>query len=70
MSYQNLNFFITLQDLDLRPQHFHLFSNHGVGGHYHYDTAPTTVKYTAYLNVAKQLIRVDQPEVAPLFGKD
>lgn len=57
-------------DLDLRPQHFHLFSNHGVGGHYHYDTAPTTVKYTAYLNVAKKLIRVDQPEVAPLFGKD
>jgi len=70
MLYRNLNFFIILQGLDLRPQHFHLFSNHGVGGHYHYDTEPTTVKYTAYLNVAKKLIRVDQPEIAPLFGKD
>jgi len=56
--------------LDLRLQHFHLFSNHGEGGHYHYDTEPTTVKYTAYLNVAKKLIRVDQPETALLFGKD
>ncbi|KAL4107359.1 hypothetical protein QTP88_017718 [Uroleucon formosanum] len=56
--------------LDLRPQHFHLFGNHGEGGHYHHDTEPTTVKYTAYLNVAKKLIRVDQPEIAILFGKD
>ncbi|VVC31574.1 Domain of unknown function DUF1907 [Cinara cedri] len=57
-------------NLDLRPQHFHLFSQHGLGGHYHYDTEPATIKYTAYLNVAKTLIRVDQPEQAISFGKD
>lgn len=62
--------FSILQGLDLRPQHFHLFGNHGEGGHYHHDTEPTTVKYTAYLNVAKKLIRIDQPEIALLFGKD
>lgn len=50
-----------LQGLDLRPQHFHLFSDHGVGGHYHYDTEPTTIKYTAYLKVAKNLIKIDHP---------
>jgi len=47
-----------------------MFGNHGEGGHYHHDTEPTTVKYTAYFNVAKKLIRVDQPEIALLFGKD
>lgn len=59
-----------LQGLDLRLQHFHLFSEHGSGGHYHYDTEPATIKYIAYFNVAKNLIRVDQPEVAISFGKD
>lgn len=62
--------YCSLQDLDLRPQHFHLFSQHNQGGHYHYDTEPTTIKYTAYFNVAKTLIRVDQPDVAIQFGKD
>ncbi|XP_025416016.1 ester hydrolase C11orf54 homolog isoform X2 [Sipha flava] len=56
--------------LDLRPQHFHLFSDHGFGGHYHYDTEPITIKYTAYLNVAKNLIRIDQPKKSLSFGKD
>ncbi|XP_050428748.1 ester hydrolase C11orf54 homolog [Adelges cooleyi] len=57
--------------LDLRPQHFHSFSEHGAGGHYHYDTDPTTIKYTAYLNVARHIYRVDQPaEGVVLFGKD
>ncbi|XP_050535250.1 ester hydrolase C11orf54 homolog [Daktulosphaira vitifoliae] len=56
--------------LDLRPQHFHLFSEHGAGGHYHYDTQPATIKYTAYLNLAKNLYRVDQPIDGVSFGKD
>jgi len=47
-----------------------LFSQHGSGGHYHYDTEPTTIKYTAYFNIAKNLIRVDQPKIALSFGKD
>ncbi|XP_050534413.1 ester hydrolase C11orf54 homolog isoform X3 [Daktulosphaira vitifoliae] len=48
--------------LDLRLQHFHLYSEHGVGGHYRCDTEPATIKYTAYLNVANNLYRVDQPD--------
>lgn len=59
-----------MQGLDLRPQHFHLFGDDTSGGHYHYDTAPTSIKYTAYLNVAKNLIRIDQPKVSVAFGKD
>lgn len=47
-----------------------MFSNHGSGGHYLYDTQPTTIKYTAYLNVAKIFIRIDQPDVPFSFRKD
>lgn len=64
------NIYFILQGLDLRPQHFHLFSEHGQGGHYHYDTEPDTIKYTAYLSVAKNLIRIDQPDKVLSFGKD
>jgi hypothetical protein len=43
-------------------QHFHVFSDHGSGGHYMNDVEPATIKYTAYFNIAKNFIRVDQPE--------
>ncbi|XP_044015377.1 ester hydrolase C11orf54 homolog isoform X2 [Aphidius gifuensis] len=35
-------------DLDLRVQHFHSFSNHGEGGHYHIDTTPDIVEWFFY----------------------
>lgn len=51
-------------DLDLRLQHFHSFSKHGEGGHYHYDTTPDTVEYEGYFNVGHRIVRIDKPEVS------
>lgn len=48
-------------DLDLRVEHFHCFSEHGHGGHYHYDTTPDEVSYRAYFSIAEVLYRIDQP---------
>jgi hypothetical protein len=50
-------------DLDLRLQHFHSFSKHGEGGHYHYDTTPETVEYEGYFNVGHRIVRIDKPIV-------
>ncbi|XP_066587383.1 ester hydrolase C11orf54 homolog [Prorops nasuta] len=57
-------------DIDLRVQHFHSFSNHGEGGHYHIDTTPETIEYLGYFNIGSTLYRVDQPTVPLQFGKD
>ncbi|XP_063974264.1 ester hydrolase C11orf54 homolog [Diachasmimorpha longicaudata] len=57
-------------DLDLRVQHFHSFSHHGEGGHYHIDTTPDIVEYLGYFSVAESLYRIDQPTVPLSFGKD
>ncbi|XP_076657027.1 ester hydrolase C11orf54 homolog isoform X2 [Halictus rubicundus] len=57
-------------DIDLRVQHFHSFSNHGEGGHYHIDTTPETIEYLGYFNLGNVLYRVDQPKTALQFGKD
>lgn len=46
---------------DLRDEHFHCFSMHGQGGHYHYDTTPEEVEYRGYFTVAESIYRVDQP---------
>lgn len=51
-------------DLDLRLQHFHSFSKHGHGGHYHYDTTPETVEYEGYFNVGTRIVRIDKPVVS------
>ncbi|KZM28831.1 uncharacterized protein EKO05_0008527 [Ascochyta rabiei] len=47
--------------LDLRIEHTHCFSDHGEGGHYHYDTTPADVKYEAWFNIAEVLYRIDRP---------
>ncbi|KAJ8118826.1 hypothetical protein OPT61_g288 [Boeremia exigua] len=47
--------------LDLRIEHTHCFSDHGEGGHYHYDTTPEDVEYNAWFNVAEVLYRIDRP---------
>ncbi|XP_051174439.1 ester hydrolase C11orf54 homolog [Leptopilina boulardi] len=57
-------------NLDLRVQHFHSFSNHGEGGHYHNDTTPDIVEYLGYFTPGEILYRVDQPPNASNFGKD
>jgi len=46
--------------LKLRMEHFHCFSNHGDGGHFHYETTPEEVEFVAYFNVAATLYRVDR----------
>lgn len=57
-------------DLDLRVQHFHSFSHHGEGGHYHIDTTPETIEYLGYFNLGTNLYRIDKPATALQFGKD
>lgn len=47
--------------LDLRIEHTHCFSDHGEGGHYHYDITPEDVQYDAWFNVAEVLYRIDRP---------
>uniref|UniRef100_A0A0B7ARP3 DUF1907 domain-containing protein n=1 Tax=Arion vulgaris TaxID=1028688 RepID=A0A0B7ARP3_9EUPU len=50
------------ENLNLRREHFHCFSNHGQGGHYHYDTTPDNASYLAYFNLGEVLYRIDLPE--------
>eukprot|EP00731_Ephydatia_muelleri_P036693 Em0306g1a len=47
--------------LDLRVEHTHCFSDHGCGGHYHYDVTPQEVEYLAYYTLAEKLYRIDRP---------
>ncbi|KPJ00218.1 Ester hydrolase C11orf54-like [Papilio xuthus] len=56
--------------LDLRVQHFHGFSAHGDGGHYHYDTTPDSVHYEGYFTPADTIVRVDAPRETHAFGRD
>ncbi|KAJ9584126.1 hypothetical protein L9F63_021535 [Diploptera punctata] len=56
--------------LDLRLQHFHSFSHHGEGGHYHIDTEPDVVEYLGYFNLGEHVYRVDQPTVTHKVGRD
>lgn len=57
-------------DLDLRLQHFHSFSKHGEGGHYHIDTTPDIVEYEGYFNVGEKIVRVDKPADTHKMGRD
>ncbi|ELU14204.1 hypothetical protein CAPTEDRAFT_151463 [Capitella teleta] len=57
-------------DMDLRVEHFHGFSQHGDGGHYHYDTTPDEVEYVGYFNLGESMYRVDRPSVTHGIGRD
>jgi hypothetical protein len=46
--------------LDLRMEHFHCFSEHGDGGHFHYDVTPDEAEYIGYFNVPEYIFRIDQ----------
>lgn len=66
-----LSFSVTGEaDLDLRLQHFHSFSTHGEGGHYHYDTTPDTVEYEGYFSIGEKVIRIDKPVQTHKMGRD
>mmetsp|Transcript_51970 Transcript_51970/g.130497 ORF Transcript_51970/g.130497 Transcript_51970/m.130497 type:complete len:260 (-) Transcript_51970:46-825(-) len=54
-----------IEELDLRVEHTHFYSDHGCGGHYHYDTTPETVVYEGYFVAAKTLHRVAQARPVP-----
>ena len=56
--------------LDLRVEHTHCFGQHGVGGHYHYDTTPNEIEYEAYYNVAEEIWRIDRPTISHQIGRD
>ncbi|EDQ90541.1 uncharacterized protein MONBRDRAFT_20550 [Monosiga brevicollis MX1] len=56
--------------MDLRVDHTHCFSQHGQGGHYHYDVTPKAVKYTGYFVVAEKVFRVDAPKETHTIGRD
>lgn len=47
-------------DFKLRSQHFHSYSKHNQGGHYHHDTTPDIVEYEGYFNVVDRIIIVDK----------
>lgn len=61
---------LLFQDLDLRIEHTHCFSNHGDGGHYHYDTTPEEVEYHGILVLAEKIYRVDRPQETHQLGRD
>lgn len=54
------NFVSQETDFKLRFQHFHCFSKHNHGGHYHEDTTPDIVEYEGYFNVAERIILIDK----------
>ena len=63
--YCNMLMFINVtwffQGLNIRLEHSHGFSEHGEGGHYHYDVTPDEVKYRGYFNIAENLYKIDRP---------
>lgn len=50
------------EKLHLRCEHFHCFSHHGQGGHYHFDTTPNDAAYLGYMNLAECVYRIDIPD--------
>lgn len=54
-------------DFTLRLGHFHCFSKHNHGGHYHHDTTQEIVEYEGYFNVAERIILIDK-NVATTFS--
>lgn len=54
------NFVSHTTDFKLRLQHFHVFSQHNEGGHYHNDTTPESVEYEGFFNLADRIILIDK----------
>jgi len=62
-----LSVFLTedIQDLNLRLEHTHFFSDHNQGGHYHYDTTPDEVEYEGFFAPCEHVFRIGQPYPNP-----
>ncbi|XP_072164066.1 ester hydrolase C11orf54 homolog [Diadema setosum] len=56
--------------LDLRVNHTHCFSQHGQGGHYHYDMNGKTASYHGYFIPAEWMYRIDPPQHTHMVGRD
>lgn len=52
-------------NMGLRLEHTHFYSQHGDGGHYHFDTTPKEVEYEAYLVPAEEVFRINPPILDP-----
>lgn len=50
--------------LDLRLAHTHFYSDHGDGGHYHYDTTPDEVEYEGYFVPCEKVFRIAPPKIS------
>ncbi|CAD6193719.1 unnamed protein product [Caenorhabditis auriculariae] len=46
--------------MSLRLEHTHCYSEHGEGGHYHYDTTPEDVVYEGWFAPANHVYRIDK----------
>lgn len=60
---------VFFQGYDLRVEHFHCFSDHGQGGHYHFDVTPKDVEYRGYFVLAESIYRIDQPVKTTQLGR-
>jgi len=54
-----------LEKLGLRMEHTHFWSDHGEGGHYHYDLTPDEVVYDGYFVPAEEAYRIGPPQIDP-----
>jgi len=51
-------------NLGLRLEHTHFYSEHGDGGHYHYDTTPDDVEYFGFFTPCDTVFRLGAPKIS------
>lgn len=56
--------------LDLRVEHTHCFSHHGIAGHCYIDTTPDIAEYLGYYLPAEFVYRIDRPEMTHVVGRN
>jgi len=54
-----------IEGMNLRVEHTHFFSEHGEGGHYHYDTTPQDIEYEGFFVPCGEVWRLGQPSPNP-----
>lgn len=54
-----------LVNAGFRLEHTHFFSQHGDGGHYHYDVTPEDVEYEGYFIPCHKAYRISPPVINP-----
>lgn len=61
---------LCIQGLDLRVEHTHCFSHHGIAGHCYIDTTPDIAEYLGYYSPAEFVYRIDRPENTHCVGRN